>query len=556
MANKRLTTAFPVSAQLLGLGLLAAGMIRILWGLLNCVDVPFGDDSMYLAFSRQFPKTILPDYGPLYVAGYKIFSLLTKDALVAYRMGMFAHVLIPTIALYFAALNFRLHPVLAAIIAVSFLGSPWILDFGFFNPMVSHPAIAWIFIWAAWVWRKPAFTQLLSALLLCLVVVYYRPEHVLSMLLIAGLLGVWLLYRWRERVTWKRVGLTLAILVLIAGTFKIIGKPVGNSGKRSGLAFLQHVAINYLTSKGDPQAWENHVYFTDYLPEMLGYNTTLEELPSDPKILFENSKPLLITHVSLNIKGFLHNCLLTPSLLLPSGTPHVLIYILDVLLVFLVLWLLFRHKQALLPWWQYFTQRYGIMWLILLCFVATSIAVSVFIYPRVHYFLFVLPFFYFSMYLLGKWLILAGNNQLLLIRALLPVIAVGYIIASPNVCSKAFMKVGGPDKASTHIPAIETLWKMDIRDSVRILDRQMGIFLYMPANYRYVDFNMDRPFMQYIDSTRVNMIHETATLMSDHHFTDDQEFGFFMQNLDRLGWQRIPIPGTEHAIVVKKELVQ
>ena len=161
-----------------------------------------------------------------------------------------------------------------------------------------------------------------------------------------------------------------------------------------------------------------------------------------------------------------------------------------------------------------------------------------------------------TIYLLAKWLIAAGYDKLLLARSVLPLIAVGYIVAAPNVCSKAFMKVGGPDKASTHIPAIELLWELDIRDSVRILDRQMGLFLYMPATYRYVDFNMDRPFMQYIDSTGVNMIHETATLMSDHHFTDDPEFAFFMQNLDLLGWQRIPVPGTDHAIITKGSLLE
>lgn len=544
------------AAHIAGLTVMAAGMMRILWGLLHCVDVPFGDDSMYLAFSREFPQRILPDYGPLYVAGYKLYSLLTKDLLVAYRMGMFAHVMIPAVALYVAALSFRLHPVLAATLSVAFLASPLIFNYGFFNPMVSHPAIAWIFIWMAWAWRRPPFTQLLSALLLCLVLVYYRPEHVLSMLLILAALGIWMLYRFRERVTWKRVALGLAVLVVIAGTFKLVGKPVGQSGKRSGLAFLQHVAINYLKSKGDSQAWENHVYFTDYLPEMLGYNTTLEELPSDPKVLLQNSRNLLITHFWWNLKGTANHWLLAPGLLLPPGLPAWGVYFFDVLALIFIVWLVRRNRGRWRQWWGYFTAQYGITWLILLSFVATSTAVSLLIYPRDHYYLFALPFFYLSVFLVAKGVLSAGYPDLDRLKVVLPFFAIGYIIAAPNVCDKAFMKVGGPDKASTHIPAIEMLWEMDIQDSVRILDRQMGLMLYMPGNYRYVDFNKNKPFLQYIDSTHVNMIHETATLLSDHHYTDDPEFVYFLANLDSLGWKRMPVPGTSHAILLRSELVE
>jgi len=535
--------------------ILGVGMTRILWGLLNCVDIPFGDDSMYLAFSRNFPKIILPDYGPLYVAGYKFFRMITHNDLVAYRMGMFAHVMIPTLALYVSAILFRVPPVLAAIAAIAFLSNPMILDYGFFNPMVSHPAIAWIFLWMGLVWRKTPFFQLISALVLSLVIVYYRPEHILTMFMIMSILAVWMLLKHKELITLKNSLIIGLALVLIAGTFKIVGKPVGHSGKRSGLAFIQHVGINYLQWKGNPHPWEDHVYFTDYLPEMLGSNSTLENIPADPKALLQNSKPLLITHFSYNLKGFLQHWLKTPALLLPAGIPFWIIYCLDALILLVFALILLLNRQKIPGWWQSFWAHYGMLWLILAAFAATSKAVSILVYPRVHYFLFSLPFFYFSTWLIMKWGRILWPFVLPRKDWIFAALALTFLFAAPNVCSKSYMKVGGPDQSSTHIPAIETLWKQNITDSVRILDREMGIFLYLPGNYRYIDFNKDKPFMQYVNSRQINMIHVTPTLLKDKHYTEDPEFGFFRNNLALLGWKTIPVTGTAVVFWVKEDLL-
>ncbi len=509
------------------------------------IDIPFGDDSMYLFFSRFMREKVFPDYGPIYVFTLRLFSFLTSDIITASQAARIFHLILPALAILFLSYRYRIGWGLTALFAVGILSSPWIADFGFFRPLISHPAVSMILLWLGWAKDKSLKKIWLTAIPLTIMVMYYRPEQILSFMavcMISALLVIWYIKKkyWPKNTVYPFVALYVIALAIVV----FVGKPIGAGGKRSGLAILQHVSLNYLQDKGDDNAWQNHVYFMDYLPDMLGLSEKVKAMPTDADILFQKGKPLLIMHFRRNSINYIKNWLYIGHVLLPYNTPYSLCYIFSALL----LALFFIQRKSIL----YNKEKISIL-LILTLFIGTITATSVLIYPRIHYFLFALPLFYFlSIELLVKY---PQIIRKLYFQVAVMLLAICYLLVMPSMKSKPLEKLGSKDYRISHIPAMRTLEKLNIKDTARVLDRDMGLILYMPRNFQLTDFNMDTTFLPFIEQKKMNVIYYNQTLRKDKHFAQDSTFQDFVSEGYMHDYEKIPIPSTEDTFIIAKKLL-
>lgn len=538
---------YPIYIYLVSLVVFIISIFKLLNGYLG-IDIPFGDDSMYLFFSRFMHEKIFPDYGPVYVGTLYLINIFCKNLIDTYVLARVFHLLFPAIALLILLYRVGMHPILAAILSIAFISNQWIANFGFFNPMISHPAIAWIFLWMALTWKWSIYKKSTSAILLSVFIMYYRPEQILTMLLLFLINFTYILLHHKGRELKKKLLTMVGIGVFSLFVMAIVGKPIGAGGKRSGLAILQHVSLNYLQHKGDKKAWEHHVYYMDFLPEMLGLDENIKEMPTDANILMQKGKPLIIMHLKENIKNFLFNFLSLGTFLSPYGI-HKIISIF--VFVLLISYMIFKASKTRLK----ILLRGDSVWniLILLAFVATISATSLLIYPRIHYFLFVLPLFYYCIIKLYNYNKNIFNNNMLL-NMLLLVFSILFIYKTPSLAQQPLMKLGGKDNNVTHIPAINTLNKLAFKDTINILDRDMGLFLYMPRNYKYIDFNHDSNFETYIKDKKINLIYLNNTIRNDAHFTKDSTFLQFVTKNYNQSFNKIKIPNTSDYFLVSKDL--
>jgi len=531
------------------LGIFAVALlVAMVWKLLagsEYIDIPFGDDSMYLFFSRFMQEKIFPDYGPMYVGTLKVFTLFTGDIIETSIKARIFHLIIPAIALIYLSIRYRIGWGLTALLVVAFLSSPWVADFGFFRPLISHPALAIILAWTGWVKDKSLKQIWLSAILLMLVIMYYRPEQILGFLMALALSAVLMIYKWKKQEWSKRTVSAFVLIYFFAIIIiMLVGKPIGAGGKRSGLAILQHVSLNYLQEEGDINAWQNHVYFMDYLPKMFGMSGKIKSMPTDADILFQKGKPLLLMHFRRNVIQYANNWLYMGHVIMPYGTPIILSYIFSII-IFVVF--IFHRKKGTVS-----KEKLSVMIILLLCII-TITATSILIYPRVHYFLFALPFFYFMC-----MEVLNSNRRIvdnIMFQYGALIMAFCYFLLMPSMYSKPLEKLGGADNKLTHIPAIRTLWTLNINDTVGILDRDMGLVLYMPRNYKLTDFNMDTTFIPFIMQKDMKVIYYNHTLRNDRHFALDTTFQNFVKEGYKNKYNKIPIPNTEDTFIVAKELL-
>jgi hypothetical protein len=510
------------------------------------IDIPFGDDSMYLFFSRFMQEKIFPDYGPIYVSTLSVITYFTSDIVTTSQVARIFHLLLPALAIIYVSFRYQIGWGLTALFVVGILSSPWIANFGFFRPLISHPAVAIILVWIGWIKGKSLKYIWSSAIVLTVIVMYYRPEQILSYLFVCSFSIVVLILQLRNKL-WTKESVypfialySISLLIVI-----IVGKPIGAGGKRSGLAILQHVSLNYLEERGDDNAWQNHVYFMDYLPEMFGLSQKIKTMPTDADILFEKGKPLLFMHFKRNIINYMKNWLSISHILLPNNTPKILCYILTVILFAII----FVRRKFIL-----YNKEILSISLILSFFVGTITATSILIYPRVHYFLFTLPIFYFiTMEVLIQYRHIINQNNFQIGTFLL---AICYLLLMPSMKSKPLEKLGSNDLKITHIPAIRTLNSLNITDTARVLDRDMGLILYMPRNYQLTDFNMDTTFLPFIENKRMNVIYLNHTLRNDKHFATDSTFRNFVSDGYKSQFQKIHIPTTSDTFIIAKSLLQ
>ncbi len=116
----KLTT---LAAELACVAALGVACAAVLSGLAGSLDLALWDEASYLRAGQAIATRGLPpaEWGPLYALAYAALGKVTANPVEAFDLGYRALVVLPALAIYFAARRLRLSPALALLGSLGFL---------------------------------------------------------------------------------------------------------------------------------------------------------------------------------------------------------------------------------------------------------------------------------------------------------------------------------------------------------------------------------------------------------------------------------------------------
>lgn len=528
---------------------LVLACVKLGRGLEAVLDLGLWDEADYLYRAQQLPVRGLPDpeWGPLYSLWYFALSHVWPDPVVLFHANTRLLLLLTTVAGYAFLRQAGARPWLALAGASVYLLSmaPHVLP----RPTLLAALVILASLCAAARVRSPERACTVAGVGL-LVASFARPEAFLSFLLMSALLAGLLARRvWRERARWPAAlrtaaAYTAVVLALVA----VMGNPFGNTSNRRFYAFCQHFADNYVRRTGLPvNPWGEceKAIRTAFGPvdtlgaaargnpgEFLAHlRANVERYPRESLRMFASGyggrSPLPGRGGAWTREHVGHLLLLAAAVGLPA----------------LLLALRWRRLAAAL-------RRPRVVGTLVAAgtVLLPVVASAVLIQPRQHY------------------LVLQGLMGLAVLASLCAQTGTARDTgpggwASPVVLSAVLLlgvpdlvqRQGGPTavtRAQLHrLHAIQSLGlaaRVGPEDSIRVLDAQGGLSVYLGAPYRRVPpwtKRVSESFTAYLRRERIDVVLLDGMLLKDPHFAGPELEAFFSEP-GAFGYATWRVPGT------------
>ena len=417
-------------------------------------------------------------------------------------------------------------------------------------------------------------TKFLLFTTLALLCAYIRPEFYVAFILL-GIASLLLLLHGarRKSISAGEAGFAGLLVVLVVTLQSTLGNPMG--GGRSIIAFGQHFANNYvLWTNRNLDPWNDWELI---LAENFGQSTD-----SISKALFANP-PLFFKHVWYNIMHFgklwaskFSGIVYPGSLFFRSNNPPLTLWfkilalggLLSGLIGFVVRAYAGRENgsraRALLTATQKairatagrFTRnlserRWDLVLLGLL--LLPTLASCFLIYPREHYQVMQLPLVFV---LLSLLLARSGPGP---VAATTPwkVYYAILLLTLVALVPRAGVLIKNQGKLDdTHLNVIRAIRELNIRRKVNLLEAEGGYYIYLGENYRWVVlYTKDTGFNAFMKRENVNMVYVSPGMLQNYRYRDDAEWQAFLNNYQRHGFRKVPIPRSPYYLLVADALL-
>ncbi|HLP46334.1 MAG TPA: hypothetical protein VK469_10320, partial [Candidatus Kapabacteria bacterium] len=228
-----------ILVEIFFVAIITAVCFKLLHDISKVMDIQFADETAYLNRGVHFGWRSLFVDGFVYYAWYKLLSLAVKDNVTLYYVNYCILFSLLPLLMYgllrkmgrkhFSAAFFSIAILIANIHIIA-----W--------PFITRFAICIIFLTCLAIFAiKNEKSKYLAALCGLILLLYTRPEYVLSLILFSGVSIAYLVYRFVK--SRQRVYAFLAIITLLLSMFIVfIKNPAGE--ERSVVAFGQHYALN------------------------------------------------------------------------------------------------------------------------------------------------------------------------------------------------------------------------------------------------------------------------------------------------------------------------
>lgn len=532
--------------------LLALACAKMLWGLQQYVDVVGGDDAVYINLGRSFPGKLMPDFAPIYVLWLKLLRVLTGDPITAYYINIGSMVLFPAIALLAFLRRVGLSWWWAVLFSLLYLSSE-VNNHLSWNPHVGHMAAGLLLLWMAWVVKeKDPLVIVLSGAMAALVIAYVRPEFFLAYMALSGIWVLLLLWQaWRRTLRWdirlKRLVLLFVVAsgALIAG----IGIPLGQDAWRSWVAIFQHVIYNYALRNDLPYPFMESFNMTEYWKMFAGESTDLKEIVS-------RNLPEIKAHLAYNFTTYWGNFSTNiAEVLVPRKMFFNAPLWAQAVVLLAVASLIISVGRIADAGRDSLRNRIGkYRWLIftLLVICGPGIFFSFLIFPRDHYFIAHLPFYYALLFLVliperffrrerkGSLVIFAGLILLLLV---------------PTIQRYEYEKIWGRYDRVTLVHDVRALQQLPVYDrKVRLMERESNLAAFLEGNCPVWFPYKEIPFDTFIESNAVDIILVSEAMRLDRIYRDDPAFHAFFEGGYRKDWRKLTVVASGNNIFVRRSL--
>jgi len=538
---------------------IAAVCFKLLHDITKVMDIQFADETAYLGRGIEFGWRSLFADGFIYYAWYKLLSVVVKDAITLYYVNYSILFTLLPILMYALLRKMGRAPFAAAFFPIAFAVSnihiiAW--------PFITRFAVCLILFTCLLILSvKNEKLKYLIALCGLILLLYTRPEYVLSLVIFAFAAVVYLVYRFMKLR--QKVYVFLALITLLLSVFIVfIKNPAG--GERSVVAFGQHYALN-LQQEGKISINPNTNWQT-IMKDTFGTADSVEQA-------FMNNPRAMAEHILTNIKRL-------PRRIIEISLPYQTKNTFRVKIAFLI----FVGFLALAALWSFIKniheqmkdRVYYMLTAVLLIPLIISICL---IFPRDHYLL----------VLFAVVLVLAAKN-----------LPSSKVFGGPGTFfQKGPWPPGANSKVNTFLrkfkwaPYVLILlillavpWRagknrglmpQPVRDLKNGCSNRMKIsfikdlkvnsrIVFLGAggsmkpyidNFRHVpEYQKDVPFNAFLEQEKIDMILIDNRLKRDTRFENDNEFKEFLAGVPNQTWTRMDMGKCRIYLLVKKDLLK
>lgn len=533
-------TWISIAIELFYVLVIALACLKLSYAISAAMDIQFHDESIYLDKGNKFISNYLFMDGFIYFTWYKLLSFFVTDTITLYYFNYIVLLSINPFLIYILLRKMKQGKFISAFFSILFLISTvnviaW--------PLITRFALALILCTFILIFSvKDKIIKYLIALFGFSLLVYTRPEYILSLIIFSIVSIIYLLYRYNK--SHKRVLLLGGLLTLLLTIFIVFVQSPARAN-RSVMAFGQHYAV-HLYNKGKISEDPN----TNWRKIMK------KSFHTDRSIIqaFLNNPGEMTNHVLANIRDIPYQAM---QLFFPYNIENKLIkkiLLVTVGLLFILLMIgVYRKKKGEPFFHKDHLDENIFYWLSILIIVPLLVSVCL-IYPREHYLL----------VMFAILLITAAKNVPAIpenwkFKWVLPLIILFVLYWVPWQASGAAGLLPGKI-VSIHHNQCTNLGKIkftrNIKANIKMVFLGSGGSMgpYIP-NFKYVDkHSKDIPFNRYIERENINMIEVNRGLTNDPRFISDEEFNRFISGIPGNGWFKITIPRCGGYLAVKKDI--
>lgn len=489
------------------------------------MDITFLDESNYLNRGVNFFKRMSKEWAPLYSGWYRFLYFFEGDTFKLFYLNFKLLSVLPYIMFYLVLVKYQFPPFISLAMAVFFMANSFNLPN---EPKVSHFTIMLIFAVVYFIpLQLSLFRKFLVLIFSAIILSYARPEMYLSGLIFIGIL-VFLFYT--KRVVFsaedKRLIKILAFVVLV---FHLVwGVPLGAKIKgesRSLIAFGEHFSYNYSQwNEIDQYLWlKQDVIVKEHFGEV---NSLREAASANPTLFWK--------HISTNIQTFINsilNAFVESFSFYNVGKIDVLKLIFSILF-FVVLvssrfWLGRREEKS-----NVFKNDGYFLLMVFFVFMLPSLLSSILIYPREHYIVHQIPFYFllFTFVFIPQRVI----ETVIDYRNIAVFVFTGLVLLyfMPKADDYTYFPLRKQERILNNQKALTLLTSLEVKDTVKVLNFEGDFNYIIGRNYRWVKPNekRDTDFFEFLALHNPEIIYCTMTSFKNPWYDDDMSWHDFVSS--------------------------
>ena len=518
--------------------LLVAGLIYT-FQMTHFLDIGLMDESNYL-WGWNNP-ILYAQNGPLYSLWYRLLTLLSGDAVVAYFWNMrFVMIGLPMV-LYIALRSYRVTPLIAVMVSLLLLRGYITFGLGTKSAQVCMTLFLLGLILCCqmnrlyWRWLVMALATLAMS--------YVRPEFFISFVLSFLIFTGCLIYYFKKSVSLKERILILGFILATALCIYIVGIPL--AGGRSFLAFGQHYAVHWVGWHHDLRNPWTH--WNDIVSIDFGAATSILQAALANPIAFSR-------HIGTNLSDFAPNVVGIFMGSYPFQVAPIALMLCGIL-VSIALVAVPISKGGILSWlkltWAQFHQEIFLLAIVFIC-IFPVMGSTFLISPRLHYaLLFGLPCLFLLVVNQSRVFTILNlkmnTSQLVMCAVSIAVLlSMRPLSAVPLPSEREVSKI------------IYFIRDLNITAPVNMLEADGGFFIYLTPNYaeRVAEYEKQGSFDDFIREKAINMIVVSPTMNKDARFIHDSQWQAFLANPMQKGFTAMTIPGVSgYTLLVDQKLL-
>jgi len=500
-------------------------------GLITDID-PF-DESIYLFRGITINPFIKHHIdGFFYYLWYNLISHFTADNFELFFINNNILLVLPGLLIFLFLRIIRTDILISFVSAAIYLVSSANI---FVIPLITKFALCIILLGSIWIYKinQPS-DKLLIAVLLSFILIYIRPEFILSLFLNAGMYVYFIIrsYKAKPDKNYLRKFLPLILIAVIIIFFNPISR------HRVNIAFAQHYAKDVLERNDNSKVSIDDITRPD---EIMQRDFMTDYSFSDAAI---NNPVLFIEHIGFNFfRSFTQIDETFPYIINENDNYTLLKNILYGLCILSLLTMCFfiavRIKR----------KRFGVFCLIYITFVLPPLISVLIFYPRTHYVILIFTFiliylsYEISSRLNPKSMYKKISFSVTLIFGLL------IIILLPFRADSGSIHLAG----CTRLHTVKELNKFDFNENVIFFNVGPGITTFLTNDWKYVsDYMLELPIDEFFYKKNVNLILVDKYFFNHPLIINNKEVERILSDTS---YVRFEMFGCDSYLLAKKEIL-